>query len=149
MDATQLIALQAASTRLTTAQAASQQATTAVSAAETAAATAATANPVVPADFTAANATVTQARVAVLIAINEVEAATAAVNALMVKPAKAFKPHGQAPPFDMEGGKTHSTCGRHNGEYSLTCQPLKTWSRCRNNQSIWRRCYYPACHQTL
>jgi len=47
MDATQLIALQAASIRLTTAQAA----------AETAAATTATANPVVP--VTTANVTVT------------------------------------------------------------------------------------------
>ena len=105
MDATQLIALQAASNRITTAQAAAQQAVTAATAAETAAATAATADPVILADVTAANATVTQARAAVLIANNEVEAATAAVNALMVKPAKAFKPHGQAPPFDMEERK--------------------------------------------
>ena len=105
MDAASLIALQAASTRLTTAQTAAQQAATAATVAETAATTAATANPVVAADVTAANATVTQARVAVLMANNEVEAATAAVNAMMVKPAKAFKPHGQAPPFDIEERK--------------------------------------------
>jgi hypothetical protein len=35
----------------------------------------------------------------------EVEAATAAVNALMIKQVKPFEPHGQAPLFDMEERK--------------------------------------------
>jgi hypothetical protein len=35
----------------------------------------------------------------------EVEAATTAVNALMIKPVKSFEPHGQAPLFDMEERK--------------------------------------------
>jgi hypothetical protein len=35
----------------------------------------------------------------------EVEAATGAVNALMIKPVNSFKPHGQAPPFEMEERK--------------------------------------------
>ncbi|KZR95529.1 Uncharacterized protein APZ42_010712, partial [Daphnia magna] len=63
------------------------------------------ANPAVQANVTAANAHATQARVAAIMANIEVEAATAAVNALMIKPVKPFKPHGQDPLFDMEERK--------------------------------------------
>jgi hypothetical protein len=106
MDAAQLTALHAASTRLATAQTAALNATTdAVKAEAAAATTAAAANPAVQANVTAANAHATQARVAAIMANIKVEAATAAVNALMIKPVKPFKPHGQAPPFDMEERK--------------------------------------------
>ena len=105
MDAAQLAALHAASTRLATAQATALNAATDATTAEAAATTAAAANPIVQADVTAANAHATQARVAAIMANTEVEAATAAVNALMIKPMKPFKPHGQAPPFDMEERK--------------------------------------------
>ena len=105
MDAAQLAALHAASTRLATAQATALNAATDATTAEAAATTAAATNPIVQADVTAANAHATQARVAAIMANTEVEAATAAVNALMIKPMKPFKPHGQAPPFDMEERK--------------------------------------------
>jgi hypothetical protein len=105
MDAAQIAALHAASTRLATAQATALNAATDATTAEAAATTAAAANPIVQADVTAANAHATQARVAAIMANTEVEAATAAVNALMIKPMKPFKPHGQAPPFDMEERK--------------------------------------------
>ena len=102
MDPTQLAALQLASNRLTVAQTAARNAATAVATAAAAATAAANANPIVQDNVTAANAAVTQAQVATLMANAELEDATTAVNNLMVKPAKPFKPHGQAPPFDME-----------------------------------------------
>jgi len=105
MDAAQLAALQAASTRLTAAQTAAQDAATALAPAQAAAATAAAANPVVEQDVATTAAAATQAQVAVLLANAELEAATAAVNAMMVKQPKPFKPHGQAPHFDLEAEK--------------------------------------------
>ena len=105
MDATQLAALQVASTRLATAQTAVQNATNALATAQAAAHTAASANPVINADITTTAAVVTQTQVAVLLANTELEAATAAVNAMMVRQPKPFKPHGQAPHFDLEAEK--------------------------------------------
>ena len=105
MDATQLAALQVASTRLATAQTAVQNATNALATAQAAAHTAASTNPVINADITTTAAVVTQTQVAVLLANTELEAATAAVNAMMVRQPKPFKPHGQAPHFDLEAEK--------------------------------------------
>ncbi|EFX73765.1 hypothetical protein DAPPUDRAFT_109562 [Daphnia pulex] len=86
MDAAQFTALHAASTRLATTQTAALNATTDAVTAEAAATNAAVANLAVSANVTAANAHATQARVAAFMANIEVEAATAAVNALMIKP---------------------------------------------------------------
>ncbi|EFX78758.1 hypothetical protein DAPPUDRAFT_245786 [Daphnia pulex] len=86
MDAAQLTALHAASTLLATAQTAALNDATDATTDEVAATTAAAANPAIQANVTAANAHATLARVAAIMANIEVEAATTAVNALMIKP---------------------------------------------------------------
>ena len=103
MDQAQLAALTAASSQLTNAQTALQQANAALVTANTAHATAVNAG--IANDVTLAAAVVTQAQVAVLLRQGDVDTATAAVNAMMIKPAKAFKPNGQPPSFDMDADK--------------------------------------------
>jgi hypothetical protein len=103
MDLTQLAALQAASARLTAAQTAVYNATTDVNAAETAAAAAVTAN--VTNDIATTSAQVTQAKVALLIAQGEQQQAIDAVNNMMTKPTKSFKPNSQPTPLDIEADK--------------------------------------------
>lgn len=125
MDAAQLAALQAASTRLTTAQTGAHDAAYTLVTAQTAANTAAAANPLVDGDVAATAAAATQAQIAVLLDNIELEAATAAVNAMMVKQPKPFKPHGQPPHFDLEAEKGFFDVWKTQWDLFITLSTIK------------------------
>ena len=149
MDAAQLAALQAASTRLTAAQTGAHDAANTLVTAQTAANTAAAANPLDDGDVAATAAAATQAQVAVLLANVELEAATAAVNAMMVKQPKPFKPHGQPPHFDLEAEKDSFDVWKTQWDLFIApCRQSKKSSPDHNRRNIQRRCCYPACLQT-
>nr|CAH0110712.1 unnamed protein product [Daphnia galeata] len=119
MDAAQLAALHAASTRLAIAQATALNAATDATTAEAAATTTAAANPIVQADVTAANAHATQARVAAIMANNEQLTTGASVQGIKPKStyqkqksAKVTTAAAAATKADIPTKPTGATCDK-------------------------------------